>query len=268
MEARRDHLVREATRQNASSRLQSLVFAGRVKRLAVVGAAAVVASVVAYSSVMLTTGGTELASAAVKISLPPSPINSSGSAAPRQTVVNVVQALKAREDLPAAAVTGGSPVQQQIVRGILSRMPNNSLTKVAIVPRTYMGTDGVALEFESQAGDLTRSQWEEALVAGAFRSRSEAAGLTPVVGYPTESPSSSPPGDTAPEIEARVRAAASSAKADIIDVQVDEPNGFAPAVILQVDDPARFLAERLMPFLNKIGWRDYEGSYVDVIDSN
>jgi hypothetical protein len=218
-------------------------------------------------------GGTGLAAAAVRINVSPTLPGSStaSSGAPRQVVVNVLKAAQARsrqrEDI---VVSGGTSAEQDLLREILSSMPDSSITSVSIVPKEYLGTTGVGLEFAVLPGDFPRSQWEEMLLTGAFRALSTERGLAPVVGLPPQDRNYSPSTETPADVEANIAQAASEVDAEVVQIRVYQAYGIEPAVILKVDDPGPFLKDRLSTFLDAIHVysHSYGALYAEVIDSN
>jgi hypothetical protein len=147
-------------------------------------------------------------------------------------------------------------------------MPESSITGVTIVPKEYEGTTGTGLDFTVLPGDWPRSQWEEILVASAFRALSAERGLPPVVGLAQQTANYSPSSEAPAEVEATIRQAASSAGADVVQLQVYQVYGIEPIVLLQVDQPATFLKNDLSGFLSAIHAYSprYGAFYVEVID--
>jgi hypothetical protein len=227
------------------------------RRIVVVAAALAVIAAGIFFGLSRTTGGTDLAAAAVRVKI--------GS---RTTVINVVRAMQARAQNESTEVVGGSAGQQALMREILSKMPNNSLTRVAIVPlKSPTGTDGVGLEFDALSGDLPRSGWEESLVIGAFRALAAVRGLPPVVMARPPQPADYVPSIKDPaSIEAEIRSASAAVDAEVVQIQIYQPYGTAPAVILKVHDPAPFLLDRALSFTKAI--EQDEGSFVEVIDDS
>lgn len=273
LEARRDHLVREARAEVKPANRFRLLSLLTARRAIAFGVVLVAIGAGAFVSIGQLSSGTELAAAAVKINFSPAvPGSTAASGAPGQVVVNVVKAMRLRsERRQDVLVSGGTLDQQALLRQILSGMPENSIADVTIAPKQYMGTAGVGLEFTALPGDLPRSEWEEMLVAGAFRALSAERGLTPVVGLPPQYSDYSPSTETPADVETTIRQAASAAGADVVQLQVYQVYGVEPAVILQVDDPAAFLENDLPGFLDAIHTtHDYSHSYgavyIEVID--
>ena len=269
---RRDHLLREARGGDSlRRRFQLPAFKLRLG-LAFAATLLVLIGAGSYALFGRAPDGIEPAGAAVRVEI------SSPEGGSKSTLINVLAAMRAREDNPAPEIAGGSPAQQQLLRSILGRMPGNSLTKVAIVPQPFKDLsgerheNGVALEFTALPGDEARSDWEESILSGAFRDLSVEKGLPPVFLLSGPQTGYSPTLETASEIEAKILTAASDAGAKVIQLQIYQPSGVgaAPAVILQVDDPASFMEHRLPGFLDAIGnsWLVYEGSYVEIIDGD
>jgi hypothetical protein len=266
LKARRDHLVREARASTGPHRhgLWFLRFTPRSATRIVVFAAVLIAIAIGGLAIDRTTSGhKEFASAAVKVNL-----SSGGSS--KEVTINVLSAMNARAQNNNVEIAGGTSEQQDLLRTILSRMPDNSLTRVSVAPETRMGETGVGLAIEALPGDFPRSDWEKMLVASAFRALSADRGLPPVVGLPSPQAGYSPTSETATEVEAKIRAAAGAAGAEVVQLQIYQPDGIAPAVILKVDDPGAFLKDRARAFLDASGNQslNYEGMFIGVVDSN
>jgi hypothetical protein len=264
LEARRDHLIREV-RASIESGRHRLRFRpiGNTRPFVVSAAVLIAIAVGTFVAIDRMSSGTEPAAAAVKVT-----VSSSNSS--KHVLVNVSRAIQTRMQNGEAEIVGGTAEQRDLLQTILSRMPDNSLTRVSIVPMTRMGEVGAALDIAVLPGDLPRSDWERMLLSSAFRALSAERGLTPVVGLPSQQAGYSPTGDTAAAIEAKIRAAAAATAAEVVQLQIYQPDGIAPAVILKVGDPGAFLEHRAQAFLNAIGnrWFDYEGTFIEVVDND
>jgi hypothetical protein len=195
-----------------------------------------------------------------------------GQSAARSTLisVNVPLAKDRRRERPIE-IAGADPGQERLLREILARMPTTSVVRIAVAAKVYRGEAGVGLDFTSTTGDPLRADWEEMLVAGAFRDGSARNGLTRVVGLPPASPIT---GDASPaaaeRLVADLRQAASVSGATVDELSVYRPEALAPVVVLRVGDPAAFLERRLPGVLAALGdrWRDYDGTFVEVVDAD
>lgn len=172
---------------------------------------------------------------------------------------------RAKENLE---LVGGTPAERRLLLQIVERLPGTALTRVEIVPATAGGDRVVTLRFAAAGGDGLRNDWEEMLVAGAYRDLARDEGLRPVVGFPPPSPVAVPAPDARAQVQARLRAAASAASAAIDELTISEPDGLAVLVVLRVPDPGPFLKHRLPAILEALGdrWRDYDGTFVEVVD--
>lgn len=167
-------------------------------------------------------------------------------------------------------LVGGTPAERRLLLQIVERLPGTALTRVEIVPATAGGDRGVTLRFAAAGGDGLRNDWEEMLVAGAYRDLARDEGLRPVVGFPPPSPVAAPAPDARAQVQARLRAAASAAGAAVDELTISEPDGLAVLVVLRVPDPGPFLKHRLPVILDALGdrWRDYDGTFVEVVDED
>jgi hypothetical protein len=186
-------------------------------------------------------------------------------------------------------IVGGTPRQRAELRLILAGLGAAGIQRVAIRP------PGVWKPF--RPGDVklvitlgdpidVRAQWKAYMLGGAFYERllelggprlvaievvgeggSRIAGLKPSddqqSGVPTDGLD---PGD----LENQVRAAAEVADATVESLEALTPLGVAFAVTLRVDDPAAFLKNRTLPFLDSLPDRglQLDGSFVEVLDTD
>jgi hypothetical protein len=280
LEARRQHLLAEAGadgRGVAIPRLPSLE-AVRDRRVWLPAAAACATALVATFVALrpFENGPRQSASAAPSRPVPVSvartgPGDTWRATAPASLVSIDVPSAVGRALHPSAEISGGTSAQQALVRTILGRMPGNLITRVEIVT-TAGGQSGVTLRFTGTSSDEIRSEWEEHLVAGAFRDLSAEAGLPRVLGYPPPWPvTAAHAPDAAAALEATLRSAARSVQAEVVALTIYRPDGLAPLVVLGVPastSPADFLRVGLPKFLSALGdrWRDYDGTFVEVVD--
>jgi hypothetical protein len=280
LEARRQHLLAEARangRVVAIPRLPSLA-AVRDRRVWLPAAAACVTALIAtfvalrsFENGPRQSASTPSRSVAVSVART-GPGDGWRATAPASLVSIDVPATVRRALRPSAEISGGTSAQQALVRTILGRMPDNLITRVDIVTTTASGQSGVTLKFTGTSSDEIRSEWEERLVAGAFRDLSADAGLPRVVGYPPPWPvtAAHAPGGAA-ALEATLRSAARSVQAEVVALTIYRPDGLAPLVVLGVPastSPADFLKVGLPKFLSALGdrWRDFDGTFVEVVD--
>jgi hypothetical protein len=280
LEARRTHLLAEArldARAAAIPRLASLRIL-RDRRVWLPAVAACTTIVVAFVAVRpFENGPRQSASSAhskpVAVSVAQTgPGNTWRATAPASLVSIDVPATVGRALHPSAEISGGTSAQQALVRTILARMPDNLITRVEIVATATGGQSGVTLKFAGTSSDEIRSEWEEHLVAGAFRDLSTAAGLPRVVGYPPPWPvNATHTPEAAAALEAKLSSAARSVQAEIVALRIYRPDGLAPLIVLGVPasvSPADFLEVGLPRFLSALDdrWRDYDGTFVEVVD--
>jgi hypothetical protein len=192
---------------------------------------------------------------------------SCGAVAPRPTLSIDVSHAPSRVGGDAVAIVGGTSAERRALRQVVDQVPGSSLTRVEIAPAA---AGHVTLHFAAAGGDELRTDWEEMLVAGAYRDRARDEGLRPVDGFPAPSPVHAAAADAATQVQARLRSAAANAGAGVDEIAVGEPNGLAVLVVLHTDDPAVFLKQKLPAVLAAFGdrWRDYEGTFVEVVDED
>jgi len=190
-----------------------------------------------------------------------------GAAGPPPTFSIDVPRAVGRGAAGGVELVGGTAAERRTLRQIVEKLPESSLTRVEIVPVTSAGENRVTLRFAAAGGDPLRIDWQEMLVAGAYRDLARAENLRALVGFPPPSPVRRPAVDTA-KVQARLRSAVVAAGATVDKIAVGEPNGLAVLLILRVSDPAMFLKHGLPGVLDSFGdrWRDYDGTFVEVVD--
>jgi hypothetical protein len=202
---------------------------------------------------------------------------SSGADSPTDATIDVSEV--------TTRIVGASPEQETILREILAGLGRDSLiTSVQIrAPDGAPDTPAtVAVDIHLAAGDTLRREWELALAADAFAARSRELGLPRVAELFVDgsSDSSLDGGEpfvdrrepiTATGLSEKIRAAAKESEARIHRLELLRPDNLAMAVELQVDDPARFLANRADSFLAAFPWPDtakYDGLLIEISDAD
>jgi hypothetical protein len=192
---------------------------------------------------------------------------SCGTVAPQPTLSIDVSRAPSRARGDGVAIVGGTSAERKALRQIVDQVPGNSLTRVeiALAPAGH-----VTLRFAAAGGDELHTDWEEMLVAGAYRDRARDEGLRAVDGFPAPTPVHAAAADAGTQVQARLRSAAATAGAGVDDIAVGEPNGLAVLLVLRTDNPAVFLKRGLPAVLATLGdrWRDYEGTFVEVVDED
>jgi hypothetical protein len=197
------------------------------------------------------------------LSLPNAPAQSPATTAPAQTSSSVV-------------VEGGTVAQQTLLRSVLSSMQTTTIKRIVI------SATGGEISLRMTAADHSmRSLWEESLVAGAFRDREQASGDAVRVSLVNgEASGVIPPGPSTALPRARpgdARAArelfenaAAGIGVQLSALTIYQPDGVAVAATFESNQPASFLVKRLPGFLAAVGdrWRDYDGTYVQVVDGS
>jgi hypothetical protein len=181
----------------------------------------------------------------------------------------------------AASIVGGSPGLRSAIHQSLAGVGETSITRVAVTP--FGSSGGVALRFTfSPSRDPARpsaiySEWQAGLVSTATRDRSRDRRLEPVLAYYVTSgggviegrPARVPPQPTAASLIGRVRRIAAGLGASLVKATVLRPRGVAMAVVLDVNDPTRFLRSdskfeyRAFPKQTPHG-NGLDGTYVEV----
>jgi hypothetical protein len=274
LEARREHLLTEAGSDARTISIPRLLSRDTLRDRRVWLPAVAACAAVAVAALVVPRAfenGPRSATQAVAVSVAPTSRDWSATG-PASLVSIDVPATVGRDLRPSAEISGGTAAQQALMRAILARMPDNLITRVEIAAKTAGSQSGVTLKFGSATTDAMRSEWEEHLLAGAFRDLSAEAGLPAVVGYPPPWPvDSTDTSDAAAALEARLRSAARSVHAHVVELAIYRPDGLAPLVVLGVPSsmsPAGFLEDELPKFLNAFGnrWRDYDGTFIEVVD--
>jgi hypothetical protein len=189
----------------------------------------------------------------------------------------------ANRDKPAVhtRVVGGSDAQRALIREILAGMEETHIERIEIgEPEPAWkpfepGDVAVTVAVRPNSGLL--GGWAAVVVAGAFRDRSVREGLPSVVVLNTAGGGGrlDPGGTSKPRsvergaVAAQIRRAAANAGTVPAELVVLEPYGIAYAMTLRVDDPARFMKERLPSLIEATDpFRDlYDGRYVEVVDA-
>jgi hypothetical protein len=197
------------------------------------------------------------------LSLPSAPAQAPSATAPVRTSSTVV-------------VEGGTAAQQRLLRSVLSGMPTTTIERIVI------SATGSHVSLRMTADDLSmRSLWEEALVAGAFRDLAQAADDAVKVSLVNgEASGVIPPGPEKALTRAKLgdaktaREVFESAAAKIGEplsaLTIYQPDGVAIAATFESNDPASFLVKKMPAFLAAVGdrWRDYDGTYIRLIDGS
>ena len=286
LELRKAHLVNELRRERAiGPGLGSLVAPQFRRVVAAVGAlaAAAVAAVVLVTAINDNPPPAQPTAVVVAPEAPPAwhgtPVqlctpmslfnDCSGGLAPTGVTTQVRPVI-----VPAAqrvtTVTGGTVAQRRLVEQILRGMPGHLISRVTIAPASYRGQTGVMLRFAGASPDSLRLDWEQMLLAGAFRDLSAQRHFARVIGFPPPSPLTAAR-LTPRAVEKRLRAAAAEAGATVVTLRAYRPHGLAPLLVIRVDsDPAVFLKDKLPALLSSFGdrWRDYEGTFVEAVDAD
>ena len=194
------------------------------------------------------------------------------------------------EERPAATaspirteIVGGSAEQRELLREILAGMGETRIEAIRIGKPDKgwkpFGENDVALAVTTAGQHDFRAEWEAWIVAGVFRDRSREQNLPGVVVLEVSDDASRidpgpnsprPPRGDADAIAAEIRRAAADARASVKELALLRPDGIAPAVTLEVPDPAAFLKNRLASFLDATDpWpARSEGRYVEVVDED
>jgi hypothetical protein len=167
-------------------------------------------------------------------------------------------------------IIGGTDKQQSRLRSIVEAMRPTAIREIEVSPHE----SGVLLRMRA-LDNSGRTVWQELLVAGAFRDRSEASGEGVDV-YLADGPL--PPGDSrgfagrdeAELVQKRFESAAEVGGFELDELSVFRPAGVAVAATFSSDDPAEFLVNSLPPFLALIGdlWADYDGVHLRLVDGD
>jgi hypothetical protein len=162
-------------------------------------------------------------------------------------------------------------------------MEQTTLTRVVLQRAEAGGEDAraaVAISFEAEPGASVRRQWDAWVVAGGFSRRLQEAGLPagvevrdsggafvarPKVKGQADPQALSPREEAA--VVSAVRAAVGQSGGRVLRLELHRPYGVALALSLAVDDPARFLKQRLRPLMEQLDAHraKLEGIYLGVL---
>jgi hypothetical protein len=176
----------------------------------------------------------------------------------------------------AVLIEGGTAAQRRLLRSILRGMQTTTIERVVV------STTGRDVSLRMTASDRSmRSLWEESLVAGAFRDLAQAGGDAVKVSLVNgEASGVIPPGPAkalskakAGEAKAareRFESAAAKIGEPLSALTIDQPDGVAVAATFESNEPASFLVKKMPGFLAAVGdrWRDYDGTYIRLIDAS
>jgi hypothetical protein len=188
-----------------------------------------------------------------------------------------------------AAVEGGTPAQQRLMREILGGLGDTRIELIRLEDWVddFEGEDPTPEEIEASRGTCVRlvepdpagyrADWEVRLVADAFEYRSADEGLPPVVWLQVGSQHGGivsgwrrPPLDerSLEQLAADVRRAADEAGAEVEYLDIVRPDGHAWAVSLHVDEPHRFARQGFRQFREAVEhWSKLcAGRYLEVRD--
>jgi hypothetical protein len=185
-------------------------------------------------------------------------------------------------NVPPADITteivGASPQQEELLRFTLSGVGDRRIKTVAVeeVENGWGDPGDVGLKFtpRPEATDDMRMSWEAFLIGDAFAERSRDLNLPPVayVSIPGETSVVGAPNDPSRRSEATIRdfvarleKASVKAKAEVREIEVLKPLGYAVAVTVEVPDPANFLDQRAHAFFERLGEgpADFDLRFVD-----
>ncbi len=194
-------------------------------------------------------------------------------------------ALVARDEARASSVriTGASSSQRRLLRSILAGMGNTRITEIDIRATTRPRLpDGQAMSLHAKHDDDLRAGWEQMLVAGVFSERSGLLALPPIatagsrqirgsmtIGATKPDPRFKPfRRDDAGAVLDGIERAARRSGAKLERVELLQPEGLAVAARLRVEQPARYLSERLDVLFEELDsdTARYEGRYLEVVD--
>jgi hypothetical protein len=180
------------------------------------------------------------------------------------------------------AIDGGTPAQQALLHSIIDAMQPNTIDKIHIVASGR----NIVLRMTPVSLRMTgvhsiRTYWEEALVAAAFRDRTNTGGPKLAVavengadrGVIAPGPASALPTARPEDAKAarqRFKGAAAKIGVSLDELTIYQPDGVAVAATLKSGDPAAFLAHQMPMFLAALGdrWRDYDGTYIRLVDDS
>jgi hypothetical protein len=155
-------------------------------------------------------------------------------------------------------------------------MQPNAITKIAV---TSSGNQ-VTLRMKATDNSM-ETQWQESLVAAAFRDRATAAGTHWTVALDNGDQYGAIAAGTTPTVPAarpgdmqaarrRFEHAAAKAGTRLDQLTIYRPDGVAVAATFKTTHPASFLVHQMPKFLAAIGygWHGYDGVYVSLIDKS
>jgi len=178
-------------------------------------------------------------------------------------------------------ITGATPEQEALLREIIAGLGRETLVRSVLLRPPTTGEAGVVgIDVRVAARNEVRADWERSLVVDAFAARSRAAGLPRVrqefvnralnSTLDSGNPIQRRPID-ADEISSAVIAGAEVSGARLLELELLQPNNLAASVTLVVDDPARYLDERLGSFVARLETPDaarFDGLFIEVVDTN
>jgi hypothetical protein len=162
-------------------------------------------------------------------------------------------------------IVGASPKQKEILLASLSGVGDRRIEKITVAKAepNWGVPGGVGVQFtpRPEASADMRASWEAFLIGDAFTKRSRELSLPPVayVSVPGVGASASgEPGwaSTEEQVKAfirRLEVESERAGAQIREVEVLRPLGYAVAATLEVPDPAAFLDRRAPDFFERLG---------------
>jgi len=171
-------------------------------------------------------------------------------------------------------IRGGTDGQRQLLHSIVRATRPNTITTIAVI------SAGTRVTLRMKAADNSlQTQWQEWLVAGAFRDRATAAGkhctvaldngdqLGTIARGTTPAVPPARPGDVRAARQ-RFERAAAKAGLRLHRLDLSRPDGVAVAATFETSHPALVLRHQMRTFLAAIGygWHGYDGVYVDLID--
>ena len=173
-------------------------------------------------------------------------------------------------------IQGGTVAQRTLLHSIIRAMQPNAITKIDVT------SSGNHVTLHMKGTDNSgETQWQESLVAAAFRDRAAAAGNHWTValdngdqygviaaGWPPTQPAARPGATRTARL--RFQQAAAKAGARFDQLTIYRPDGVAVAATFKTGDPASFLVHQMPKFLAAIGygWHGDDGVYVGLIDES
>jgi hypothetical protein len=182
-------------------------------------------------------------------------------------------------------IVGATSKQEALLREMLEGLAPTIVREVRISaarsPWTPDKPHSVVLNISySDSPDRWRGEWEAALLAQGFATRSRLLHLPPVAGYESRTNGLALDGPEEPEPDTRreidrpelakmITAAVRQSGAEIVELRVVQPMNPAAAVTLRVRAPAFYLKHRLEALLQAMpssATRRYDGLYVRIVD--